>query len=255
MRMPSQGRHLIALSCTLLMLAGCAAAPDRTSQQVMVELRSTLAATATQGDRLVDPAAGSVWWITREQHGIIDDGAQTFELRSYGCDSIEPNAVSRVRVARLDRAVRGLLLENGFARNVRNSSRSLLNDRFYDYVSAYERGVTKIVFTASPDCWSMDEDAMHTSIFVSMTEDLAATRAAQEPFLVDLRIGPEFIIHVTKQQGDFVMLAVNARRSGHEVIAKLVNDQWTQVYAGQDVPSCAMLRSAAVPEGFSDCAP
>lgn len=252
MRMRHAPGHLAVIAGIALTLAGCVDAPT-TGEQVMAELRSMLSASAASTDRMVDTAEASVWWITRERHSIINDGARAVELRSYGCDGSAQDAQSRAHIARLERAAGRVLRDRGFIRNMRNSSRSLRDDRFYDYVSAYERGVTKIVFTASPDCWSTDEDAMHTSVFVSLTEDLETNRVAQEPFLSDLNIGPEYIIHVTKQEGDFVMLAVNARRAGHEVIATHADGHWVQVFAGQDVPSCGVLRAANVPAGFSDC--
>ena len=56
------------------------------------------------------------------------------------------------------------------------------------------------------------------------------------------------IIRVGKRVDDFVYLNVNYRRTGYYVIAKLINGKWTELFSGQDSPSCEVVSKHKIPK-------
>ncbi len=94
---------------------------------------------------------------------------------------------------------------------------------------------------------------IHRSVFFSVTSELTGNEAKQLPFLRDLHIGPDLIVHVEKRVGDFVMLAVNARRSGYAIIAKDVKGAWVKIWEGQDEPLCTLTEKWKVPTQITSC--
>ncbi len=249
------GRVLAAFAVVSLTLTACGAAvSDTADRSFFSAVQAAMAAEVPSAAS--DPNAEfGMWWITRDHHAIINDDAVAYELQSAVCETDDAKQSKyKALVTRLRRAVGVVMQEQGFALNVRNSSRSLADDRFYDYVQAYERSGVQAVMSASPDCWSQsDTTPMHYSVFFAYTTNLAANRAAQLPYLRDLNLGSDVIVHVTKRVGKWVDIAVNYRRSGHEVIAQFANGTWRQVWAGQDLPTCAFTSRLKIPKTITDC--
>lgn len=197
----------------------------------------------------------SLWWITTDDHAVIDDAVPAYELRAHVCETDDAAQTARYSLLRrLVPRIDVVMLQHGFTRNVRNSSRSLADDRFYDFVRAYERDGVEAVFTSSPDCWSRTgAGLMYYSFDFGYTTDLAANAAVQVPFLRDLSLGSDVVIHVSKHEGVWAVVDVNYRRTGHYIIAKQIAGRWMQVYAGQDVPSCDVVHIWAIPASITSC--
>ncbi len=197
----------------------------------------------------------SVWWIDRAQHSIINDAAPSVEYRATICEGDDLQQTGyRTLVRRLRLAVAEVMQAQGFTKNLRNSSRNLADDSLYDYVQAYERGELKAVFSASPDCWSSTGDgAMYYSITFAYTENFASNAKRQLPFLQDLKLGSDVIIHIGKRVGAWAVVNVNYRRTGHYIIAKRINNVWTEVFAGQDMPPCSIVRKWKIPASIGTC--
>jgi hypothetical protein len=201
------------------------------------------------------PTDFGVWWIDKDKHSIINDAAPTVEYRATICegDNLKQDRY-RALVRKLRATVASVMAANGFTKNLRNSSRNLADDSLYDYVQAYERGDLKAVLSASPDCWSSTGiGAMYYSINFAYTKDFVANAAKQRPFLKDLNLGSDVIIHIGKRVGAWAVVNVNYRRTGHYILAKRIDNVWTKIFAGQDMPPCTIVRKWKIPASIGTC--
>ena len=126
--------------------------------------------------------------------------------------------------------------------------------QFYDYVQAYEKGISKCVFKANPYCVAFSEtESFYNSFSFTCTESYDNNYIEQSQYLKDLDI-KDAIISVSKKVDGHALINVNYRRTGHFVIAKLVDGKWVEVYSGQDYPRCDLMEENKVPEEiYSEC--
>lgn len=195
-----------------------------------------------------------IWWLSPDDFNIINDNSSGIELNIFDCEA-DFKEITQLIDSKMD----VIMKQNGFKASQKNSSLSIEDDQFYDYIQAYENGATKCVFVANPDCvTSSDELKMHYSFSLGCTDAFDTNYQQQTPFLKDLGI-KDAIIRVQKRTGDFVNLSVNSRRTGYYIIAKLINGKWhkwQEIFSGQDVPSCAVVEKYKIPkEIISDCNP
>ena len=134
----------------------------------------------------------------------------------------------------------------GFSLNQANSSRSITDDQFYDYVQAYEKDEIKCTLVASPDCGGSSGVPTHYDFSFSCTDSFEENYQEQIPYLKDLNL-TDTIVHVSEKVGDYVNLKVYYRRSGYYVIAQLINGTWTELQASQEAPSRQIMESHQVP--------
>ncbi len=193
----------------------------------------------------------SIWWISPDDLNIINDNSSGVEFNIFDCEA-DFKEITQLISPQIDK----IMKQNGFKANQKNSSMSVEDDRFYDYIQAYENGAVKCVFVANPDCVTSDEELeMHYSFSLGCTGAFDKNYQQQTPFLKDLGIN-DTIVRVQKRTGDFVNLSVNSRRTGYYIIAKLINGKWKEIFSGQDVPSCAVVEKYKIPkEIISDCNP
>ena len=204
---------------------------------------------------LESPSDFGLWWIDRDEHSIINDAVPATELRAAICESDDlQQSQLRALIQRVTPGIDQVMHQQGFTRNLRNSSRNFFDDRLYDYVRAYERGEVKAVLSVSPDCWSRTGDgAMYYSLTFAYSSEVRQHAALQVPFLRDLRLGSDVVIHVSKRQGPWAVIDVNYRRTGHFIIAKRISGAWMQVFAGQDAPPCSLVNTWQIPTSITTC--
>jgi hypothetical protein len=192
-----------------------------------------------------------IWWISPDGFNIINDDSSGIELNIFDCEA-DFEGIAKLISPQIDK----IMKQNGFKANQKNSSLSIEDDQFYDYIQAYENGAVKCVFVANPDCVTSDEELeMHYSFSLGCTETFDKNYQQQAPLLKDLGIN-DTIVRVEKRTGDFVNLSVNDRRTGYYIIAKLINGKWNEIFSGQDVPNCVIVEKYKIPkEIISDCNP
>lgn len=195
-----------------------------------------------------------IWWITPDGLNIINKHNPGIELVTFNCmgDTASLSAFTTITES-LTPKIDAIMTTQGFALNQKNSSVSIPNDIFYDYVRAYEKGDTKCVFLANPDCGTSSKLPVHYAFSFGCTNDVNKNYDAQAPYIKDLGI-TNSIIYSQKQSGDFMKFDINDRRSGYYTLAKLVNGKWTPVFSGQDLPPCSVTEKYQIPkELFGDC--
>lgn len=192
-----------------------------------------------------------LWWISELGYSIINDNSPGIEAQFPGCVADDPDhSMWKASVKEVVTAVDAVMLENGFKVDIAtNSSTSLSDTRFYDFIKAYYRGKTKAVLSISPDCGSTsqtDNPEMYYSAKFGYTDGFQKNYDRQAPFLRDLKL-KDVIVHIQKSDGQFSLLAINYRRSGHATIVKRIDKKWTEVWSGQDLISCEVRDKNEIP--------
>lgn len=240
----------------LINVAGCSQTrtTSKSDVAVLAEAQSSFKAIAP----LVKPSPMDLWWISPEGYSIINDNSAGIEAQFPGCVNDDSNfSLWKSTATKVITAVNAVMLANEFKVDSGiNSSTSLSDDKHYDFIKAYYRGTTKAVLAISPDCGSTmttDNPVMYYSASFGYTNDYQKNYDVQAPFLIDLNL-KDVIIHIQKSVGEFRLLAVNYRRSGHATIVKRVDGKWTEVWSGQDLISCAVRDSNKIPISIArDC--
>lgn len=205
--------------------------------------------------KTVADAQSSVWWISNDNFNIINRNEIGLNYQNYMCESDYRNEELVPTISRrLSEKLKPLMVSFGFSFNQKNSSKSLVDTQFYDYVQAYEKGAIKCTFTVDPDCGSYSpNDRMHNEFRFTCTDSFNQNYLDQVPYLKGLNL-TQSVISVERKVGDFAFVNVNYRRTGHYVIAKLVDGKWTQVFAGQGTPDCKTMQTHQVPqEIYENC--
>ena len=246
----------IFAAVVLVSVTGCShsGATSKSDAALLTEVQSSLEAVAP----LVKPSPMDLWWISPDGYSIINDNSPGVEAQFPGCVNDDSNySLWKSTAKKVISVVDAVMLANKFKIDrATNSSTNLSDDKHYDYIKAYYRGETKAVLAISPDCGSTmqtDNPVMYYSASFGYTNDYQKNYASQSPFLIDLKL-MEVIVHIQKSDGEFRLLAVNYRRTGHATIVKRIGGKWTEVWSGQDLISCAVRDSNKIPLSMApDC--
>lgn len=194
--------------------------------------------------QIIPDNEGYVWWISDDSLNILNLGETGLIYQNYS-RKLNPKGKEMYNdiSTGLAEGIRHVMSSSGFSMNKRNSSQSIADDRFYDYVQAYEKGDMKCTLTADPDefAWS----------FVC-TNSLAKNYQEQAPYLKDMNITGA-VIRVKKKIGDYAKIDVHSRRMGGFIIAQRIDGVWTALFSGNDSPDCRKMREHQVPQEISGC--
>ncbi len=197
----------------------------------------------------------SIWWINENGLNIINDNSKGMELNIYNCELPTNLNLSFKELTKLiSTEINKIMKQNGFKLNQTNSSKSINDKQFYDYIQAYEKGSVKAVLKANPDCETSSEKIpLHYNVSFVFTNDFDKNYKEQSPYLKDLGIKNAFI-RIQKRSKNFIKLYVQYRRTGSFIIAKEINGKWIKVYSGQEDPSCKVVKQYSIPKDIvTDC--
>lgn len=226
----------------------------KSDPEVLEQVRSSLSSIIP----VVQPTSMALWWISRDGYSIINDYSPGVEAQLTGCiDDTLAQPMWKEFADNTVASVDKVMAANGFVIDAEtNSSTSITDTKFYDYIKAYSRGKTKAVLSISPDCGSSSQETdpvMYYSASFGYTTEYEKNYDAQSPFLYDLEL-KDSIVHIEKSDGAFRVLSINFRRTGHAMIVKKIDEKWTELWAGQDVISCAVRDNKQIPLSISpDC--
>jgi hypothetical protein len=226
----------------------------KSNPEVLEEVRISLSSKIP----IVQPSSMALWWVSRDGYSIINDYSPGIEAQLPGCvDDTLDQPMWKVFADQTVTSVDKIMAANGFKVDAAmNSSMNIYETNFYDYVKAYYRDETKAVLSISPDCGSSSQETdpvMYYSASFGYTTDYQKNYDAQSPFLHDLEL-KDSIVHIQESEGAFRVLSVNGRRTGYAMIVKNVDEKWTQLWAGQDVISCAVRDDNQIPLSLApDC--
>lgn len=265
MRKTSSRRKLIisvVAGVMVVILVACSSSSDKSAISLEKDSGAALLSKVQSRLKTIAPVVKrstmDLWWVSGDGYSIINDSSPAIEAQIPGCESdVSNGSMWQETATKIIAVVDSVMSAENFASDKEtNSSKSLSDTKFYDYTKAYYRGSTKAVLSISPDCGSTsqaDNPVMYYSASFGYTNDYQKNYDAQSPFLRDLNL-KDVIVHVEKVDGDFRLLAVNYRRSGHATIAKLVDGKWHELWSGQDLISCADRDSKKIPKSMApDC--
>jgi len=198
--------------------------------------------------KLLETNNSSIWWISSDNLNIINEGSPGIGLYAFNCEEDIPSRSTFKKIAQLLKSeIDEVMKQNGFNPNSKNSSESIEDDQFYDYIQAYENNDIKCILKASPDCVRDSQAPMHYAYSFACTDNFTKNYQKQAPYLKDLNID-NAIIHIQNKTQNFVRLSVHRRRTGYYLIAKKVNGDWQKIISGQEAPSCKLVEKHQVPE-------
>jgi hypothetical protein len=199
-----------------------------------------------------------VWWISDDNYSILTPASSFLLFQSkainndYG-DNTYASVLSKPGMQKFFDIAASEMTNQGFQKNARNSSSSLNDTKYFDYVQAYEKDNTKCTITVDPGASGLGgskEIILYFSISVGCTDNFDASYAAQQPFLKALNLHDAIVSSVQKHEGDFYMVTINNRRTGHYTILKKEGDSYREIVSGQDIPPCDKMDENQVPKSI-----
>jgi hypothetical protein len=203
---------------------------------------------------LLSAESTQVWWISPDDLNIINQDEIGLEHRLTCKSPLSQKTPYFDAIENLSSSIALIMKSQGFVINQKNSSQSLVDDQFYDYIQAFETSDLKCIFKVNPDCGRDHKSPTnyHTISF-TCTDNFDWNYQEQSPYLKDLNI-KNHTIYVSKKVDDFVLLSVSGRRAGHLLLAKRINGKWVEVSSGQEGPSCEAVDRFNVPkELYGEC--
>lgn len=190
-------------------------------------------------------------WISDDGYAIRSEGAKSIIIKTEIAECENYDGTFKQYAQQIGKIVDQQLLANGFQKNISNSSQDINDDSFYDYIQAYEGNGYKVTYMANPDCSGSSSSNDLAWISYITDKEYEQSYIQQMPFVRDLATGKKNFYSVVRLDGDFAMLTVGGRRAGGGmVIVKKVNNVWTEVTGGQDVPMCSVVDEAGVPSSI-----
>jgi len=223
--------------------------------EILEQVKTGLASEEIQ----TSDAKFDLWWVSDDGFSIANDGSLSVETKYLDCeaDNNDQRKFWTENAIQQSKTVDAIMQQAGFEINELNSSDSLEDLQFVDYVRAYERDKTKAALVVNADCWSVGsvDSPLYYSTSFSITDDFDVNYEAQSPYLIDLKL-KDVVIHVSNVVDNWALINVNYRRTGHYVIAEKVDGKWIERFGGQDIISCTLRNDLKIPiELAPDCAP
>ena len=258
----------VITSMALMSVTGCSSSEDQSSATLTKVSGDALLSKVQSEIETIAPIVKrstlDLWWVNEDGYSIINDSSPAVEAQFPGCVNDDTYySMWKANAVKMTEVIDAVMTNEGFTfDNSANSSTSLVNSGnfddsdHYDYIKAYFRGKTKAVLSISPDCGSTsqaDNPEMYYSASFGYTNDYQKNFDEQSPFLIDLDL-KDVIVHVLESEGEFRLLAVNYRRTGHATIVKRIDGKWTELWSGQDLISCAIRDKFEIPISIAgDC--
>lgn len=198
----------------------------------------------------------TIWWISNNDYNILIPTKDSVLFKVKPPQDMEPttNIATILKLPNMQAFINlsiDTLKQHGFVKNEKNSSTSLADKEFYDYIQAYEKGITKCTIVVNPDLYGdVGATQFYFTIETACSNEFEKYYTEQEPILKSLDLHKEVISGIEKQQGDFYWFNINYRRSGYYTIAKKVGNTYIPIFSGQDVPPCDTMKKYAVPSSF-----
>jgi len=241
---------------SLLIFSGCSQPESnfKSDSALLSEVQRVITPIASKVQR----SSMDLWWVSPDGLSIINDNSPAIEARFPGCVNDDSSfSMWRTKARKIIAIVDEVMSTNKFKLDSAiNSSNSLSDTKFYDFIRGYFRGGTKAVLSISPDCGSTlstENPEMYYSVSFGYTNEYQRNYERQSPFLHDLNL-KDVIVHIQKSDGEFRLLAVNYRRSGHATIVRRIGNKWTELWSGQDLIPCALRDQKKIPLSIAgDC--
>jgi len=186
----------------------------------------------------------SEWWISDDDWNIIDKNAVSIissDAFTIIHDSSDPLDSS---VKKINRSLSKIFLDNGFALNIKNSSKSETDQKFYDYIIAFQKEETRCILMINKD---------NGQYVITCSDRFQEAYNEQIPYLKGLNID-NGVVYGIERIGNFATISVGLRRTGHFKIIKIDGEKMEEIFRGQEPPPCNLMTESGVPkEIYNNC--
>jgi hypothetical protein len=224
----------------------------------------------------------SQWWISDDGWNIENQNSKNIVMNIYPCDVktyfTQCKALTKLENERsytpygyvlkyaklpkaieLNKKVSNVFLANGFTLNKSNSSKSVDDIEFYDYILAFQNEDTRCTVITSPDLSITREEEMTINYEITCSDNFKKNYDQQLSYLKALVeyndkyreavVNP----HPYSKEGNFENISVHFRRSGESAIMKKTGDKYKVLFLTQQQPSieqCKILRENGAPPRY-----
>jgi len=190
--------------------------------------------------KFLNPAKSSQWWISDDGWSIIDPNAISITSSASTFEGEHSSPVNPLNplAKELNDLISKIFLDNGFALNILNTSKSEVHNDFYDYVVAFQKGETRCILKTDGD---------YGQYSVACSDRFQEAYEWQIPYLKVLD-NQNVIVGIKERIGDFVWLGVHLRRTGYVALVRNNKEGMELIFTGQEPPSCDLMIENQVPK-------
>lgn len=214
---------------------------------------------------VTQPTKGSLWWISEDGWNITDNTAVKTDIyfklpsgttcQAYNTPQVQP--CSKVpQIMETNKILGASFISSGFTKNELNSSKSLDDVNFYDYIIAFQKNNTRCLLVTNGDGGIGDHtgDAVLT---VECSNNFQKAYQDELPYLKaltnynnnkkDAAINEETI----HKYGSFITLGYGFRRTGDEAVMIKAGDGYKVLFLyGQQFNQnqCSILKQYDAPQ-------
>lgn len=195
-----------------------------------------------------------LWWDDNDGYSVIIPSTESILIAKTKDGEILESTVIPGEYFMLELAIAKQVFTNrGFTLNKRNSSTSIDDSNFYDYVQAYEKNGKLCTIVVNEDYSSYGsgigkEAKMAYTLMVSCGDTLSEAQIEQHPFLDALGLkDKKTVVQIINQDGLFFQIGMNQRRGGFTAILKKDGNKYRVLLISQEAPSCALIDKEKIP--------
>ncbi len=190
--------------------------------------------------KFLNPVKSSQWWISDDGWSIIDPNTVsiTSSVSTSNVEHQSPVNPLNPLAKELNNLISKIFLDNDFALNTLNTSKSETDNEFYDYVVAFQKDETRCILKTNGD---------YGEYTISCSNSFQEAYEKQIPYLKALN-NRNSIVSVRERIGDFVWLNVHLRRTGYLALMKDNGEEIKLIFTGQEAPFCDLMIENQVPK-------
>lgn len=197
----------------------------------------------------------TMWWVSNDNWSILVNNSEGLGLVSAKAYSElhDPTSVN----SEIIENITSYLITQGYKQSQRNSSQSVSDDTFYDYIKGFENNHEKCLLSVNPDesYYQDDNKQMVASpniiISCSTTNSFDASYKKQIPYLKAMN-DRKAVISIQIETETAAKARIHWRRTGAFALFSKNNKFWEMIYLGQDQPSCKVLEIHNFPKEIHD---
>jgi len=217
-----------------------------------------------------------MWWDNNDGYSLIASSSESIivtKTTNLGVSNTIADDVFKNELA----ITRQVFADRGFVLNKANSSASTTDQKFYDYIQAYEKDNYLCAVTVSSDASPYNglnlqlipadvsppanfDNSLNFELYISCTDKLKEAETEQIPFLDALNFrNKEESAELENSDGDYFHIETHFRRSGSAAILKKENGRYRVLLISQEAPRCSLLNKEKIPAsvltsiGSGDC--
>jgi hypothetical protein len=201
----------------------------------------------------------SLWWVSDDNWSILIKEVSHVSI-------IRPEVMTELKTknsytSQLITETTNFFIKAGFIKSKQNSSRSVDDDSFFDYVLGFQNADEKCAITVNPDegfyLGKNGQMIPEPNITIACATNDAFQQAYAEQIELLKAVGNrKQIIHIQKITDTAAKVGVNSRRSGAMALLSKQSGHWEVIASGQggfeDITTCEVMREYAFPKAVFD---